>query len=369
MKFVPCTQLHYTAAFHISIRLSDVVNEITCFTIYSKHCMGSMVSSTTSSLGMRRTYCLVLLIALVNNFSYGFIPRSKPYVLLKVEQTIKPFTTSHLPPTLEAASSSEIGAKLKATNTAIVTGESTEPKPLDGFAWRGVVLGICVVWSTNFAVIKEIFHAVPSIDPSLYAAIRFSLAGLVMLPRALNNLKNTELIISSMTIGLSVFFGYFGQAVGLMTTTANKSAFICSLNVVCVALLSSLIKKEFKIQTWISSFLAVLGVAVLESDATSPPVIGDIWSLCQPVGFGFGYVFLEYLVAKFPDNPGAITSFKILSIAIASIVWAAAAGHTFADLQPILESNIAIGGLLYTGTPRPPSTKSFFLQINSLRED
>lgn len=329
-----------------------------------KYCMGSMVGRAASSYSMRRTYCLVLLIALINNFSYGFIPRSKLYVAPKIEHTIKPFTASHLPPILEATTSSEIGAKLDATNTAIVTGELMEPK-LDGFAWRGVVLGICVVWSTNFAVIKEIFHAVPSIDPSLYAAIRFSLAGLVMLPRALNNLKNTELIISSMTIGLSVFFGYFGQAVGLMTTTANKSAFICSLNVVCVALLSSLIKKEFKIQTWISSFLAVLGVAVLESDATSPPVIGDVWSLCQPVGFGFGYVFLEYLVAKFPDNPGAITSFKILSIAIASIVWAAASGHTFDDLQPILESNIAIGGLLYTGTLPPPPTKRFWFHKDS----
>ena len=303
-----------------------------------------------SSRRLKCAYYFLLLVTTINNCCHGFVPRLKPLVQPKIEQTIKPFTAALLPPASGATSSFEIGAKLEASNTVTVSSESSEPKKIDTLAWRGVVLGICVVWSTNFAVIKEIFQAVPSIDPSLYAAIRFSLAGLVMLPRALANLKNTELIISSMTIGLSVFFGYFGQAVGLMTTTANKSAFICSLNVVCVALLSSLIKKEFKIQTWISSFLAVLGVAVLESDATSPPVVGDIWSLCQPVGFGVGYVFLEYVCKKFPDNPGAITSFKILSIAFASIVWALTSGHTLADLQPILESNIAVCGLLYTGS-------------------
>lgn len=46
---------------------------------------------------------------------------------------------------------------------------------------------------------------------------------------------------------------------------------------------------------------------------------------------------------------GAITAFKIISIAFASIVWAASCGHTLADLTPIMESNVAVAGLLYTG--------------------
>ena len=57
---------------------------------------------------------------------------------------------------------------------------SVERSPL---FWRGVVLFICIVWSTNFTVCKEIYQAVPSIDPSLYAAIRFSLAAGVLLPQ------------------------------------------------------------------------------------------------------------------------------------------------------------------------------------------
>jgi hypothetical protein len=93
----------------------------------------------------------------------------------------------------------------------------------------------------------------------------------------------------------------------------------------------------------------LITVAILEADGTSPPVVGDIWSLCQPIGFGSGYIALEYIVAKFPSNPGAITAFKLLAIAIASIIWAAANGHTLEDLTPIMESQVAVIGLLYTG--------------------
>jgi len=298
----------------------------------------------------------------------GFVPPQKPPVVQS--KIFNPFSNigSKIGPSfsieaagkVESSSINKIADSVSPTRgggvvpvdkiSSNVTDEPDDPAPKDpSLVWRGVVLGICLIWSTNFAVIKEIFQAAPTIDPSLYAAIRFSLASIVMLPRTFNSIGNLPLIASSMGVGVSVFFGYFGQSIGLLTTTANKSSFICSLNVVWVALVSSLIKKEFKTQALISAFLAVIGVAVLESDGNSPPVIGDLWSLCQPVGFGSGYLILEYVVAKYPDNPGAITAFKIFGIAILSIIWAAASGHTLADLQPIMESNIAVAGLLYTG--------------------
>lgn len=206
----------------------------------------------------------------------------------------------------ESQSSLITGIKSTESSTKMEVKPVESERKMTPLAWRGVVLGICLVWSTNFAVIKEIFIAAPTIDPSMYAAIRFTLASIVMLPRTFNSIKNVELIGSSMAVGLSVFFGYFGQSIGLLTTTANKSSFICSLNVVWVALIASLIKREFKAQSLISAFLAVVGVAVLELDGNSPPVIGDLWSICQPIGFGTGYLLLEGVVAKFPDNPGKL---------------------------------------------------------------
>ena len=224
---------------------------------------------------------------------------------------------------------------------------ATVPSPL---LWRFVVLGICIVWSTNFAVLKEIYAAVPTLDPPLYAAIRFSLAATALLPRAANSFRNTELIMGAAMIGMAVFFGYFGQSIGLQTTDAGKSAFICSLNVVWVALLSSIIKKEFRAQTWVSALLAVGGVAILETGGDGNSFgSGDLWCFMQPIGFGTGYVLLESLVTRFPQNAGAITAYKLMAVALASIVWAALTGHTVADLEPVMASPVAMGGLLYMG--------------------
>jgi hypothetical protein len=210
-----------------------------------------------SSPRMSRWISILLLIVTVNTVT-SFAPFQKPPLKTQikpiVEKVFNPFGKS---PIQSDKSIVKLDAKLTEAQIEILNSKTKSEN--ETTKWRAVVLGICIIWSTNFAVIKEIFHAAPTIDPSLYAAIRFSLAALVMLPRTFNSLGNVELVVSSMTVGLSVFFGYFGQAVGLVTTTANKSSFICSLNVVWVALLSSLIKKEFKTQTWVSALLAVLG--------------------------------------------------------------------------------------------------------------
>lgn len=234
----------------------------------------------------------------MSTLTQGFMPRHPLMNHLERPVISHPYNEAISPTTATNMKSLETSPKILDAKSA-AGGEKKS-----SVLWKGVVLAICVVWSTNFAVIKEIFQAAPTIDPSLYAAIRFSLASLVMLPRTFNSIKNVKLIGSSMAVGLSVFFGYFGQSIGLMTTTANKSSFICSLNVVWVALIAGFINKDFKAQSLISAFLAVVGVAVLELDGNSPPVIGDLWSLCQPIGFGTGYLLLEGVVAKYPDNPG-----------------------------------------------------------------
>jgi hypothetical protein len=63
------------------------------------------------------------------------------------------------------------------------------------------------------------------------------------------------------------------------------------------------------------------------------------------------YLYINIWLSSSPINNFIIiyTAFKIIGIAILSIIWAAASGHTLADLEPIMESNIAVAGLLYTG--------------------
>ena len=228
------------------------------------------------------------------------------------------------------------------------TPKAIEKKENNKQLWRFVVMMICIVWSTNFAVIKGIFEAVPTLDASLYTAIRFSIAGVVMFPYTASAWKKPELIGRCIIMGFFVFLGYFGQGLGMsLGSSANKSAFICSMNCVWVALLQIITSFIFKAQTWLSIILAIGGVATLELQGSEPIAAGDYWLILQPIGFGTGYVLLESLMVDYPNDATAITSFKLLIIAVFSTLWAIGNGKSFEDLDPFLHSSHAIVGILY----------------------
>jgi len=188
----------------------------------------------------------------------------------------------------------------------------------------------------------------PNLDASLYSTVRFVTSAVVMLPWTMNKWGHIDLILRSGLVAFLVFMGYFGQSIGMsMGSTANKSAFICSLGCVWVALVQALFQGICRLQTWVSVLLAVTGVAMLELNGSMPISIGDAWLVLQPLGFGSGCILLEMLVADYPGEAAAITGFKILFIGIFSVIWAFVAGKTVADLQPIWHSTSVIASLLY----------------------
>jgi drug/metabolite transporter (DMT)-like permease len=157
------------------------------------------------------------------------------------------------------------------------------------------------------------------------------------------------LLLSGLGLGLCVFIAYFGQSMGLQHSTANKSAFICSTNVIWVALVQSIRSKSFNLQTWVCVGFAILGSAILELQGSSAPAIEDLWLLLQPIGFGTGYVLLEGVMKNYPEQAGAISGLKLLVIGMFSLLWAASTGQDMADLQAVLASPPAVAGLIYTG--------------------
>jgi drug/metabolite transporter (DMT)-like permease len=94
--------------------------------------------------------------------------------------------------------------------------------------------------------------------------------------------------------------GYCAQSVALTTTSASKSAFICSLAVIFVPILDSLFSSKTAAAAdgssdsssnsgsgkWTAALLATAGVACLELGGIEAPVIGDLWALAQPICFG-----------------------------------------------------------------------------------
>jgi drug/metabolite transporter (DMT)-like permease len=226
--------------------------------------------------------------------------------------------------------------------------------------WRCLLLIVCAILSTNFPVLKIIQNQhVDILTPSLYASIRFSLASIVLLPNTVGRWNDIKVIRESVVIGVFKALGYFGQAIGMLTSTANKGAFIYSMNVVWVAFLSSMIVSSCRLQVWCSIAVALFGISCLEFDGNEPPKVEDLWLLLQPIGFGTAAILLERLLYKdsilrtriksVKESPdaAAVTAFSIGTTAFISFIWAYVDGHQFSDIQSIFSSQLAISGLLY----------------------
>jgi len=214
-----------------------------------------------------------------------------------------------------------------------------------------MMMGICLIWASNFAVIKRSFVGIPAsvLTPQLFLAIRFTLASLATLPLLIGSNLSWGMVRNGILVGLSIFFGYIGQSMGILTSTANKAAFFCSLNVVWVALVNGLRYKRFSPKTWLAILLAITGAGVIELKGFVLPEVQDLWLLLQPIGFGTGYLLLEENMKQYPDSAKAVTAIKLITVAVCTVIWAALRGHTLASLQPILAHPAAVGGILYTG--------------------
>jgi len=262
--------------------------------------------------------------------------------------------------------------------------DTTNPfMALDGLIWRGAVVMLCALWASNFAAAKLVM-AEPGVDSSLYALSRFSVAALALIPGAINAVRrgsiSMETAKGAAICGSWVAFGYLGQTLGLLTTTASRSCVICTLHCVFVAIVAEWTRVQtskddtssFNLMRLIPAAVAVTGVAIVElQGAGGAPTIGDALSFAQPIGFGLGYLQLEELMRKQPEAALPVSAIKLCVVALASFgmfelspllhsttEWA----PILPDFTPILSSPTALSGILYTGL----ITTAFALWIESI---
>lgn len=90
------------------------------------------------------------------------------------------------------------------------------------------ILGTTVIWGSTFVVAQDVLAHWP---PLAYLAVRLALATLIfaaLFPRQLLNATRADIRAGAM-LGLLIGGGLLGQTVGLLYTTAAKSAFITGL--------------------------------------------------------------------------------------------------------------------------------------------
>jgi len=265
-------------------------------------------------------------------------------------------------------------------NNAIIL-PTTSVGGVAGEVWkaRSLLIVAAALYGTNFSFVKLLGETLP-VGVSL--SIRFALAALVTLPwlfegeiifddEILGGGINLDIVTATwlgFEVGLWNSIGYVAQAVGLETTPASKSAFICSLAVVVVPLLNFFFAEGKKIETrqWIGAILAVAGVGVLELSggdgvATATTTAGsflslsrgDLLSLVQPFAFGIGFWKIENALQRYPTEARRLTAAQLLAVFMASLCYGLSAtdSATLAsiDWSAIVTSPMVLFSLFWTG--------------------
>merc|ERR1719247_3647180 len=102
-------------------------------------------------------------------------------------------------------------------------------------------------------------------------------------------------------------------------TISTCSAQIKALHVLMVAGVMGFAEKRFENRTMLAALMAVAGVGMLELQGATAPVVGDLWCLAQPIGFGMGYIKLSQLMKKHPEEVLPISAAKMAVVGLASI--------------------------------------------------
>lgn len=203
------------------------------------------------------------------------------------------------------------------------------------------LLFVALAWGGGFVVLKD---ALDSITPFYVMAVRFALTALILMIIFWKKFKNISKqdINAGMIIGVFLFLGFATQTVGLQYTTASKSAFLTGTNVVIVPFLAWMVHKQRPDgYAMVSTFIALIGIALLTLEGSLTINNGDALTLACAVSFAGHIVSVGYL-GKGKD-PLLLTTLQMIVAALLFIIFAA----LFEPVPETLISSDIFGAVAY----------------------
>ena len=140
------------------------------------------------------------------------------------------------------------------------------PTPSTTVLATGALLAMTACWGSTFFLIKDLLDRAPTLD---FLAVRFAVAGLVMVAVAPRALRRLSPLARRRAVVLGALYGVAQilQTAGLAHTAASVSGFITGLYVVATPLLAAvLLRTRINGLTWAAVALATSGLAVLTLD-------------------------------------------------------------------------------------------------------
>ena len=180
---------------------------------------------------------------------------------------------------------------------------------------------VTAIWGCTFVVVKG---ALADASPLPFLAVRFMLAGLLLLAILGRGRVERKTIIPGSILGLFLFAGYVFQTWGLIYTTPSKSAFLTGFSVILVPLLMMLFGFRVGPVTLLGGVLGLLGIYLLVAPSGMATVNrGDMLTLAGSFSFAVHIVLVGRYTRKFSFLhlvPVQILVVGLLSLVALSIV-------------------------------------------------
>jgi len=150
-----------------------------------------------------------------------------------------------------------------------------------------------LVWASTFVAMKI---GLRDISPVLMTGVRFVVASLFffilffkkVFPLSLAQVKK------GIFLGLILFLGFIAQNIGLVYTSASKSAFITSLMVVFVPFFQYFVERRSPTYGNVVGIVIVVGgLWLLTAPAGAEFNVGDLLTLLCAICFGYYVVYLD----------------------------------------------------------------------------
>jgi drug/metabolite transporter (DMT)-like permease len=156
---------------------------------------------------------------------------------------------------------------------------------------------VTAIWGCTFVVVKG---ALADASPLPFLAVRFMLAGLLLLAILGRGQVDRSTILPGSILGLFLFAGYLLQTWGLIYTTPSKSAFLTGFSVVLVPVIMMLSGFRMGSATLVGVVLGLFGIYLLVAPSGMAAVNrGDILTLAGALSFAVHIVLVGHYTKKF----------------------------------------------------------------------
>ena len=176
-----------------------------------------------------------------------------------------------------------------------------------------VLLFVTLVWGTTFPVIQA---TTAHLNGAEITALRFLIAGLCMLPFAVKASRRAWR--DGALLGVVALASYATQAIGLEYISANRSAFLTSLNVLMVPFLGLLRGGRLSVQVVSAAVLACIGIGLMSWEGGSN-FLGDGLT----VAGAFAYAVYVIVLSRFIQHHESRTlvATQIVIMAVIGAAW------------------------------------------------